>query len=694
LRYILGIDVGGTFTDVFCLDRENGHGYVAKAPSTPATPGQDVIDGIGSIARTLGLTDERALLIETKLIFHGSTVATNLMLTLAADPVGLLTTAGFRDILEMRGGIREETFNNRLENAIPLSPRHLRHEVEELVDRSGKVIHPVCVNDIDASVAAFQKAGLRSIAICFKNAYVSSANEEAAERLVRNRWPEAFVTRSTALTNRARLYDRVSSAVVNSFVGPHTNSYIQALQRQLASLGFRGRLLIMGGNGGVMSPVEAGRYPAKLILSGPAAGPIAGKLTLQAMARPLDGIAVDMGGTSFDVSVIRAGRVPLISRRDVNRHRVAVPMLDIHTLAAGGGSIAWLDRVGLLKVGPQSAGSVPGPACYGGSGEEPTVTDANLVLGYLDPSAVLGGSRRLDRGRASKAICARIADPLGLSLEDAAAGIHRVATANMVVGVREMTVERGIDPRALPLILAGGAAGLHGAEIAEGLGIIEVIAPRHAGVYCALGMALTTLRYDYAATLVQSVSELDTGEMRALLDTAYERLRSAFAELEQDITQIDFELEVEARYVGQFHELSLAVQAADLLAPQNGRLVESFHAAHRQAYGFAQASSLVEIVHLRVTAIGTLGTSDAKIDDGRSGVSFSLRPHREIWSDSTKEWGLAETYVLTDTSGSDVRRIRGSALVDLPTSTLLVPVGWECSVTNSGDLLLAQPPFK
>jgi N-methylhydantoinase A len=688
LRYILGIDVGGTFTDVFCLDRENGRANVAKAPSTPATPGQDVIDGIRLVARTLGLADERALLSQTKLIFHGSTVATNLMLTLAAEPVGLLTTAGFRDILEMRGGIREETFNNRLENAVPLSPRHLRHEVEEAVDRSGKVIHAVSANDIDAAIAAFQSAGLRSIAICFKNAYANSANEEAAEQLVRNSWPAAFVTRSTALTNRARLYDRVSSAVVNSFVGPHTDGYIHALQQQLESLGFRGRLLIMGGNGGVMSPVEAGRYPAKLILSGPAGGPVAGRLTLEGMARPLDGIVVDMGGTSFDVSVIRAGRVPIVSHRDVNRRRIAVPMLDIHTLAAGGGSIAWLDRVGLLKVGPHSAGSVPGPACYGLGGEEPTVTDANLVLGYLDPVAVLGGSRRLDRERASNAIRMKIADPLGLSLQDAAAGIHRVATANMVVGVREMTVERGIDPRGLPLILAGGAAGLHGVEIAQGLGITEVIAPRHAGVYCALGMALTTLRYDYAVTLVQSVSELELGYIRGILDTAYKRLRSALAELEQDITQVDFELEVEARYVGQFHELSVAVQEADLLAPQNGHLVESFHEAHRQAYGFAQADSSVEIVHLRITAFGALGVPNVKTDDASSGFSLSLTARRQVWLDSGMGWRIAEAYVLADNSDSNVRHMRGPALVDLPTSTLLVPGDWECSVTNAGDLLL------
>jgi len=692
LRYILGIDVGGTFTDIFCLDRESGQSHVAKAPSTPATPGQDVIDGIRSVGRVLGFADEQALLSQTKLIFHGSTVATNMMLTLAAQPVGLLTTAGFRDILELRGGVREEVFNNRLENAVPLSPRRLRHEVDEMVDRLGGVVRAVRADEIDAAVAAFQAAGVCSVAICFKNAYANPANEEAAAEMVRRRWPEAFVTQSTGLTNRARLYDRVSSAVVNSFVGLKTSGYIQELQRRLETLGFRGRLLIMGGHGGVMSPVEAGRYPAKLILSGPAGGPVAGELTLAAADRPLDGIVVDMGGTSFDVSVIRAGRVPIVSRRDVNRYRVAVPMLDIHTLAAGGGSIAWFDRVGLLKVGPHSAGSVPGPACYGLGGEEPTVTDANLVLGYLDPAAVLGGTRRLDPECAVRAIRARIAEPLGLSLQEAAAGIHRVATANMIVGVREMTVERGLDPRRLPLILAGGAAGLHGAEIAEGLGIDEVMVPRHAGVFCALGMALTTLRYDHNATLMRLLSGLDPAAMRATIDTARERLRASFADLQRDLASVDFELEVEARYVGQFHELSIPVQEADLLTPDNGHLLEAFHDAHAEAYGFAQRGSEVEIVNLRVTAVGALEGQVAHADYTSTPVSFAATASRQVWLDGATEWRAAGSYVLADRSsaGPTLDRVQGPSLVDLPTSTLLVPPVWECVVTNAGDLLLAR----
>jgi N-methylhydantoinase A len=691
LRYIMGVDVGGTFTDVFCLDRVDGRAQVAKAPSTPATPGQDVVDGIRSISRALGLDDERSLLARTKLIFHGSTIATNTMLTLGAEPVGLLTTAGFRDIVELRGGIREETFNNRLENAPPLSPRHLRHEIEESVDRHGKLLRPVRATDIDAAVRALRSAGVRSVAVCFKNAYVNSVNEEAAEQQVRELWPEVYVTRSTALTNRARLYDRVSSATVNSFVGPKASGYIHELQRRLENLGFCGRLLIMGGNGGAMSPAEAARSPAKLILSGPAGGPVAGLLTLAAAKRPSNGIVVDMGGTSFDVSVIRSGRVPIANRHEVNRYRVAVPMLDIHTLAAGGGSIAWLDKVGLLKVGPHSAGSVPGPACYGLGGEEPTVTDANLVLGYLDPAVVLGGTRRLDLERARQTVESRIAKPLGLSTEEAAAGIHRVATANMIVGVREMTVERGIDPRGLPMILAGGAAGLHGAEIAEGLGITEVIAPRHAGVFCAMGMARTTLRYDHHVTLMQTIPDIKRDGLRATLESARTRLAESFADMNPDLVRMDFELEVEARYAGQFHELAIPVQEADLLAPENGRLVATFHQAHSDAYGFAQPASPVEIVHLRVTAVGLLERQD-RHDSAAKPLGFTPAAPRNIWRDRATGWRAASSYVLAEERDADraLQQVDGPGIVDLPTSTLLVPSGWICSATAAGDFVLSQ----
>jgi N-methylhydantoinase A len=691
LRYLLGVDVGGTFTDIFCLDCESGRPYVAKAPSTPATPGQDVIDGIRSIAQILGFADERALLIRTKLIFHGSTVATNTMLTLAADPVGLLTTRGFRDILELRGGIREEVFNNRLTNAVPLSPRHLRYEVTESVDRLGDITHPVDLGEVDAALAAFKSAGVRSIAICFKNAYANSAHEELVAEHIRALWPEVFLTESTKLTNRARLYDRVSSAVINSFVGPTTGGYIQELQRQLRELGFIGRLLILGGHGGVMSPAEASRYPAKLILSGPAGGPVAGELTLAAAGRSLDGIVVDMGGTSFDVSVIRSGRVPTVNRRDVNRYRISVPMLDIHTLAAGGGSIAWLDQAGLLKVGPHSAGSVPGPSCYGLGGEEPTVTDANVVLGYMDPGSVLGGTRLLQPQRAARAISARIADPLGLSLQAAAAGIHRVATANMIAGVREMTVERGLDPRPLPLILAGGAAGLHGAEIAEGLGMEEVIVPRHAGVFCALGMALSTLRYDYGATLMRELSALDPSGLRKVIETARERLLGSFAEFKSDIAHVKFELEVEARYVGQFHELNITVGEADLLVPVNGHLRTAFHDAHMEAYGFNQPECEVEVVNLRVTAVGVVKGQAARTDYAATPASFVARAPRQIWDHGAEEWRSATSYMLAEQHDAPTRAasVKGPALIDLPTSTVLVPPCWDCSAEGN-DLLLTR----
>ena len=439
-----------------------------------------------------------------------------------------------------------------------------------------------------------------------------------------------------------------------------------------------------------MSPIEARRFPAKLIVSGPAGGPVAGKLTLAAMGRPPDGIVVDMGGTSFDVSVICQ---PRSYRRSAGGQ--SPPRRRTH---AGYSHAGCRRRQHCLA---RSYRSAQGRTAQCGFGTRSGLLRARRYRtnGYrCQPCPWIPRphcrSRRLPAvgpERASNIIRTRIAEPLGLTVQEAASGIHRVATANMIVGVREMTVERGIDPRRLPLILAGGAAGLHGVEIAEGLGIIEVIAPRHAGVYCALGMALTGVRYDYNATLVQSLSDVEPAAMRSLLDGAYNRLRDAFADLEQDIAQLDFELEVEARYVGQFHELAVPVGERDLLNPQNGCVLETFHQAHSDTYGFAQTGNSVEIVNLRVTGIGVLEGQTAPAEQGGQ-VWFAPAGPRRIWSNGAGNWLLAQSYVLAAKGHSILRGVRGPSLVDLPTSTLLVPPGWVCSVTDVGDLLLVHDP--
>ena len=681
----LGIDVGGTFTDLACLT-EAGDLIVEKTPSTPDTPGEDVVFGIRSLALQLGLAGEHDLVARTSLIFHGSTVATNALLTLSGDDVGLITTAGFRDIVEMRGGIRESTFDNRLENAPALAPRHLRSEVAERVDRGGSAIQTPDHEEVKRIVLNLRSKGATALAVCFKHAYANPQHEIAAVRAVRETWPDVYVTRSTALTNRIRLYDRVSTAVVNSYVGPQTERYIQSLAERLEGLGFAGLLLIMGGNGGVMAPVEGRRFPAKLLLSGPSAGPSAASVSLSSLGH-MDGVLIDMGGTSFDVSVLQSGRVLTVAQRDVNRYRVSVPMSDIHTVGAGGGSIAWLDPIGLLRVGPRSAGSVPGPASYGQGGSEPTVTDANILLGYIDPEAVLGGTKRLSKDLARQAVDSKIADPLGIKTEEAALGIYRVATAFMTVAVREMTLGKGIDPRGLPLVVGGGAGGLHGAEIADGLGIAEVILPRYAGVLCALGMAIGNVRYDTNLSLVQALEDIDPVELERSIDAMREELSKKMEATSGNLERVSTRVEIEARYLGQFHELTLRLDERSLRPIDAESVRSAFHGAHRAAYGFHIDESGVEIVNLRLTAEAEFIQQGVALKSDRS---FVATGEREILIPQGHT-SRADCFKIDDREeAGSVDSIEGPALVDLHTSTVLVPPDWRCRLEPSGDLCMSK----
>ncbi len=402
-------------------------------------------------------------------IVHGTTVTTNATLTNTGAHSAMLTTRGVRDALEMRRGIRERQYDNRYTNVTPLVPRYLRVGVGGRIDRDGKEIEPLSLDDIRAAVALFKAEKVETVSICFMNSFASPAQERAAAELVRNELPDAYLTVSSALLPTIRFYERVSTTALNSYVGPKLNRYLDRLVVSLRECGFGGLLLIMQSNGGVMSPQIAREKAALTLLSGPAGGPAAG--LYYARAHGVDKcITTDMGGTSFEASV-SFGTPAVINDGEIARHKIALPMLDIHTIGAGGGSIGWLDEGGMLRMGPQSAGAAPGPACYGQGGTLPTVTDANLVLGYLDPVYFAGGKITLDVEAARRAIETHIARPMGLSVAAAAAGMYRVACNNMAQGVREVTIKRGYDPREFPLIAAGGAGPMHSCLICSELEI-------------------------------------------------------------------------------------------------------------------------------------------------------------------------------------------------------------------------------
>jgi N-methylhydantoinase A len=412
--------------------------------------------------------------------------------------------------------VREEQYNNRYVNVAPLVPRYLRSGVGGRLDRDGRELAPLAQEEIRQAIALFKSERVEAVSICFMNAFANPAHERAAAAIVRREMPEAYLTVSTDLLPAVRFYDRVSTTALNSYVGPKLDRYLTQLVERLAGIGFGGVLLIMQSNGGVMTPDVARSQAALTLLSGPAGGPAAGLYHARAHRRN-QCITVDMGGTSFEASLAVDGPA-LVNEGEIARHRIALPMLGIHTIGAGGGSIGWIDEGGLLRMGPQSAGAAPGPACYGYGGELPTTTDANVVLGYLDPDYFAGGRMRLDAAAARTAIERHIARPLGMTVEQAAAGMYRVACNNMAQGVREISIKRGFDPREFPLIVAGGAGPIHACEIARELDIPLQIVPRESSVLCALGMLLSDLKHDFVRTFVARLADVDWVRLEALID--------------------------------------------------------------------------------------------------------------------------------------------------------------------------------
>ncbi|HMR72026.1 MAG TPA: hydantoinase/oxoprolinase family protein, partial [Rubrivivax sp.] len=440
-------------------------------------------------------------------IVHGTTVTTNATLTSTGARTALLTTEGVRDALEMRRGIREAQYDNRYTNVVPLVPRARRLGIAGRIDRDGRELAPLDLAAVRAAVQRWRDDGVQAVAVCFMNAFANPAHEQAAAAIVRAEWPEAYLSVSTEVLPAIRFYDRVSTTALNAYVGPKLGHYLDRLVERLAGVGFGGLLLIMQSNGGVITPAAARAKAALTLLSGPSGGPGAGLHYVAALGRDRV-ITTDMGGTSFEASV--AVGMPLVKNDgEIARHRIALPMLDIHTIGAGGGSIGWLDDGGLLRMGPQSAGADPGPACYGRGGTLPTTTDANLVLGYLDPGYFAGGTMPLDVAAARRAIETHIARPMGLSIEQAAAGMYRVACNNMAQGVREVTIKRGFDPREFPLIPGGGAGPIHGCTICSELGIPLQVVPREASVLCAFGMLMGELRHDFVRTFVTRLDAID-----------------------------------------------------------------------------------------------------------------------------------------------------------------------------------------
>jgi N-methylhydantoinase A len=686
-RFKVGIDVGGTFTDFFV--REAGsEPVIHKVLSTPADPSVGVLAGLrelaGALDEPLELADFLGLV---EVIVHGTTVTTNATLTRRGAKTGLLTTAGVRDALEMRRGIREERYNNRYTNVAPVVPRYLRIGITERLDRRGRTVKPLALDDVRSAIDLFRAEHVKAVAICFMNAFANPAHEMEAAALVRRELPGAFLTTSTELLPCIRFYDRVSTTALNAYVGPILDQYLAQLQRRLTEAGFAGALLIMQSNGGVMTPDVARRSPALTLLSGPAGGPIAGL----AAARPHgmeSCIVVDMGGTSFEAALVEKTPV-VIKEGEIDRLRCALPMLGIHTIGAGGGSIGWIDRGGLLRMGPHSAGATPGPACYGLGGDLPTTTDANLMLGYLSADFFSGGRIKLDPQTARDVIAAKIAAPLDLTIEAAAAGMYRVACTNMAQGVRAVTIERGSDPREFPLVVAGGAGPLHSCVICNDLDIALQIVPRESSVLCASGMLMGDLRHDFVRTFVDRLPDLRWQQINALVAEMIADGDRILASENIGSDRRQHAVTLDCRYLKQYHEVSFPVPLAAVESHDARAILRAFHDEHNRLFGYSleQEGIPVEIVNVRVQSIGITDKPELFGEPfGGADASSARKAERSAY---VVEREAFEPIPVFDGHRLHYgNRIAGPALVEMVTTTAFISASYDAVTDKYGSLLM------
>lgn len=640
----IGIDVGGTFTD-FLLTKDDGTSEIYKVLSTPDDPSVGVMNGLTEMAkaREVPLTE---FIKKVGTIVHGTTVTTNAVLTYKGAKTGLLTTEGVRDALEMRRGIREEQYNNRYTNVTPLVPRCLRLSIEERLDYKGGVVVPIDETNVLESLERLKKENIESVAICFMNSFANKEHELRAAQIVKEKLPYAYLTVSNQLLPSIRFYDRVSTTVLNSYVGPILRNYLSSLTSKLKDAGFEGVLLIMQSNGGVISPEIAIDRAAATLLSGPAGGPVAG-VAYTSIQDYNDCITIDMGGTSFDAALTKDKKPLVTTEGEINRLRLALPMLGIVTIGAGGGSIGWIDEGGLLRMGPQSAGAKPGPACYDLGGALPTCTDADLILGYLNKDFFAGGKIPLNYGKAEESIRKHIADKLKLDVVEAAAGMYQVINVNMASGVREVSVKRGYDPREFPLVVAGGAGPVHACMIALELEIPVMLVPKESSIFCAAGMLMSDLKHDFVRTYASPLDKIDpktfVGLFNEMEEEGIELLKSE--NIPEAMIELTYSLDM--RYVKQYHEVNVVISKEESERADVESMAAKFHPEHNRLYGYSleKEGTPIELINMRLTAIGKTDKPQFIEEENRGeDASRALKGGRKVYLPSKKDFDELDVY--------------------------------------------------
>jgi N-methylhydantoinase A len=690
MAWRIGIDIGGTFTDVALVDDASGQVGVTKVPTTPRDLTEGVLCALDMAMRRYGLAPA-----EVALFSHATTVVTNAILEETGARAALITTRGFRDVLELRRSARADLYDLFQDAPATLIPRRRRFEITERIGADGSIVTPLAENEIDALAAALKTARVDAIAVSLMFSFLNPEHERRLGKRLRAALPHVPIYLSSDVLPEIKEFERTSTTAVCAYAGPILASYLERLNQVTRRRGLP-PLFLMGSNGGVLEAAEAVAMPAMAVESGPAAGVVAAALVARQTGR-LDLLSFDMGGTTAKASLIRGGHYETTPHYEVGGgssmsrwmngtgHPIRVPVIDLAEVSAGGGSIAWVDRAGSLRVGPKSAGADPGPVCYARGGSEPTVTDCNLLLGYLDKASLLDGELPIDHAAAATAVRKRLAEPLGVDMQTAAAAVIDVVNHATAEALKIVSVQRGHDPRDFALAAFGGAGPLHAAALAQELGIAEVICPPIPGAFSALGLIGTDLKRDY----VQTLDAADAADPNAL-EAAFAALeRSGTAMLERAGVAPErrrFERSVDARYPRQSHELAVPVAARPVDHAALADIAATFHDRHLHTYGHDNRGEPVQIISIRVAAIGATAPLAIRDAVARSGTD-AVKAKRQVWF---RETGMIDATIYDRKRMAAGLQVAGPAVIESLESTILVPPGWRAEMNEDGFVLLTR----
>lgn len=684
--YKVAVDVGGTFTDVLAID-DHGEMVMVKTPSTPEDPSLGVLDGLRKVSDSLQISFKH-FLTQISFLLHGTTVTTNAVLTLNGVKTGLITTKGFRDIIELRRGRRDNVYNFKVPFPAMPVPRYLRMEVEERITYAGEVHIPLNEEDVRRATRKLKEHGMDSIVISFIHSYMNPEHERKAAEIVRKEYPEVYVVEASEVLPQIREYERTSTAVLSGYIGPILSRYIHKMEEELRTWGYKGPLFIMQSNGGIQTLEAINRMAVNTIMSGPSAGPVAGILLAEDDPRG-NIISVDMGGTSFDTTLIEGGEILTTSEAWIGDYVMSNLQVEIHSIGAGGGSIAWIDEGSLLRVGPQSAGAVPGPVCYGKGGKKPTVTDADVVLGYISLDNFLGGEMKLEVDAAREIIREEIGRPLKMDLIEASHAIFTLINSAMADGIRTVSTLRGYDPRDFTLVVGGGAGPVHAARIAQELEIPRIIIPKVSSIYCTLGMLGADLKQEYVRTyhtrIGKSTSEKDVERINEIykeMESQGKKLLRQAGLSEGDIYTVR---SVDMRYLRQFHEVNVLVPDGILTKEDlTSTVMERFHEKHDKLYGHFIRHMEGETVNFRTSVRGYI-PKPKFIEQTYKGkdTSKALKGRRKVYF--AQDGGFIDTPIYDGDELIHGNVLEGPAIVEEKATSVVIPPKFEFQVDKHGN---------